>query len=131
MIRFIETVKFNPDFIKKIYPIFYNPEKGKCDLCWRSKFKSIKGWPEKLDTENLEIVSIGPDYITYWAGGDWQEGATVNLQLNLNGKLKFIPFEAYSKKSYAEIKNAIIDLNNQGQAFINENFHQRDCHIKI
>jgi hypothetical protein len=127
MVRFIETVNFNPDFAKRVYSLFYDPEKGKCNLCSRRKFKSIKGWPEGLDLENLEIVSIGPDHITYWAGGDWQEGATVNLQLDTNGKrLKFIPFEFYSKKSPIEIKNAIADLNEQGQALM-ESSRQEDC----
>jgi hypothetical protein len=128
MVRFIEMVKFNPDFLKKVYDIFYDPEKDKCNLCHRTKFKSIKGWPDGLDTENLELVSIGPDHITYWAGGDWQEGATVNLKLDLNGKLKFIPFEYFPKKSSVEIKNAIADFNEQGRALM-ESSRQEDCQI--
>jgi hypothetical protein len=128
MVRFIETVKFKPDFIKQVYPLFYDSEKGQCNLCWRAKFKSLKGWPEGLDTENLEIVSIGPDYITYWAGGDWQDGAVVNLQFDGNGKLKFVPFEAYSKQSSPEIRNAIADFNEQGQALM-ECSQQEDCQI--
>jgi hypothetical protein len=39
MIRFIETIKFNPRFIALVYKLFYNPDKGKCDLYWRTKFK--------------------------------------------------------------------------------------------
>ena len=129
MIRFIETIKFNPSFISQVYKLFYNPDKGKCDLYWRKKFKLIKGWPEGLDTENLEIVSIGTDYITYWAGGDWQEGATVNLQLDTNtNKLEWIPFEAFHKKSAIEIKNAIADLNEQGR-ILSESDQNENCQI--
>lgn len=128
MVLFIETVNFNPDFAKKVYDLFYNPDKKKCDLYWRTPFKSILGWPDGLDTENLEIVSIGMDHITYWAGGDWQEGATVNLQLNLKGKLVWIPFEAYTKKPAIVINNAIADLEEQGQALM-ESIRQEDCQI--
>jgi hypothetical protein len=129
MIRFIETVRFDANFAKKVYALFFDPRKGKCNLYWRAKFKSIKGWPEGLDTENLEIVSFTSDSLTYWAGGDWQEGAEVTLQLDLKGgKLRWLPFDAYIKKSSAEIKNAVADLEEQGRSLI-ESARQEDCQI--
>ena len=116
MVRFIETIKFDPAFAKAIYDAFYDAEKQTLDFQGRRfKYaKAWKGWPDGLDLENFEIVGISSEEIVFESGGDWQEMIPVSLCLNKSNKLSWKPFEPYTciKKSYTEIKCAIQDLIN-------------------
>jgi hypothetical protein len=110
MIRFIETIKFDPAFAKAVYDAFYDPEKDKLDFYKIRKIK-IDGWPDDLSTENFEIKSISPNSLVFVSGGDWQEMIPVTLCLKRDShKLVWSPFDSYTKKSSAEIKNGCRDL---------------------
>ena len=125
MVRFIETIKFNPAFAKAIYNAFYDSEKEDLDFYGR-RFKYKKeweGWPHGLDMENFEIDSIHSESITFVSGGDWQDMVPVSLGL-YKGKLCWTPFDPRSNMSRTEINCACKDLINCAEGQINE-----DCQI--
>jgi hypothetical protein len=125
MVRFIESIKFDPAFAKAIYDVFYDPEDKRLDLRGGRFKPSWKGWPDSLSIENLEVVSIGSDYLVFVSGGDWQEMIPVKLRLKPNtNKLEWKPFESYTKNSATEIKLGCQDLINCAEGQINE-----DCQI--
>ena len=125
MVIFVESVQFNPDFAKAVYDAFYDPEREQLDFYGKrlSYKKKWEGWPEHLDMENFDLVGFGSDHLTFQSGGDWQEGASVSLYLK-KGKLCWVPFDAYTKRSRIEIKCACKDLINCAEGQINE-----DCQI--
>ncbi|MDR2650116.1 MAG: hypothetical protein LBB94_10435 [Clostridiales bacterium] len=121
MIRFIETIKFNPAFAKAVYDVFYNTEKDKLDFYGKRYHLDLDGWPKGLDMENFEIDYIGPDSLVFLSGGDWQEMVPVTLRLKRDSrKLIWCPFDSYPKRnSKIEIKLGLRDLINCTQS-INE-----------
>jgi hypothetical protein len=113
MIRFIETIKFNPAFAKTVYDAFYDSEKDKLDFYGKRYRVKFDGWPKDLNMEYFEIDYIGPDSLVFLSGGDWQEMVPVSLCLNKNShNLVWSPFDAYTKKSADEIKIGCRDLIN-------------------
>jgi hypothetical protein len=122
MIRFIETIKFNPAFAKAVYDAFYNSEKKKLDFYGNRYHLDLDGWPKGLDMENFEIDYIGPDSLIFLSGGDWQEMVPVTLCLKRDSRiLIWKPFDAYTSKSAAEIKIGCQDLINFVQSQNNKN----------
>jgi hypothetical protein len=126
MVRFIESIKFNPAFAKAIYNICYDPDKEDIYLNKCSGFaRKLKGWPDGLNTENFEVVSVGSESITFVSGGDWQEMVPVKLQLIRDTtKLEWFPFDSYTRQSDIEIKSACKDLIKCVEGQMNE-----DCQI--
>jgi hypothetical protein len=113
VIRFIETIKFNPAFAKAVYDAFYDPEKDKLDFYGKRYHVKFDGWPKALDMENFEIDYIGPDSLVFLSGGDWQEMVPVTLCLKKDSRnLAWSPFDSYTRKSTAEIKIGCRDLIN-------------------
>ena len=134
MVRFFETIKFDPEFVKAIYDNFYDSEND--NLKFR-KIKKYKGWPEDLSDENFELVSIGSDSITFVSCGDWQEAIPVKLQYKKDkNNFVWIPFEAYTKGSPEENELALNDLLKAAKKQLEESFqetddedYQEDCQI--
>jgi len=114
VIRFIESIQFNPAFAKAVYDMFYDSENENLDFngLRYEMMTKIDGWPKGLDMENFEMVSIGRDYIVFVSGGDWQEMIPVTLRLGKNTKFIWSPFEPYTENSRTEIKCACQDLIN-------------------
>jgi hypothetical protein len=113
MVRFVESIKFDPAFAKAVYDAFYNLERQKLDFYgnrFRNKNK-FEGWPDGLDMENFEVVYVGGDHIVFVSGGDWQEMIPVALQLKRDSKnLIWSPFDGYTKNSHTEISLGLQDL---------------------
>jgi hypothetical protein len=126
MVRFIESIKFDPAFAKAVYKAFYDPKLQKLDLYNRSKYKrKFDGWPDGLDMENFEVVSVRGDSIVFVSGGDWQEMIPVSLCLKKDSnKLIWRPFDGYIEDSKDHIKFGLIDLVDLAQKEFNE-----DCQI--
>jgi hypothetical protein len=113
MIRFIESIKFNPVFAKAVYDAFYDSEKQKLDFDGKRYRVKFDKWPKGLDMENFEIDYIGPDSLVFLSGGDWQEMVPVTLCLKRDSHdLIWKPFDAYTRKSADEIKLGCQDLIN-------------------
>jgi hypothetical protein len=125
MIRFIETIKFEPIFAKAVYDAFYDSEKQKLDFYGKRYETKFDGWPDGLDMENFEIDYIGGNSLVFLSGGDWQEMVPVTLHLKRDShKLIWSPFDGYTRSSAAEIKLGCKDLINCIQSQIRE-----DCQI--
>jgi hypothetical protein len=109
MIRFIETIKFNPVFAKAVY----DSDRDRLDFYGRRRNTKFDRWPKCLDMENFEIDYIVPDSLVFLSGGDWQETVPVTLRLKKDShNLIWIPFDAYTSKSADEIKIGCRDLIN-------------------
>jgi hypothetical protein len=125
VIRFIETIKFDPAFAKAVYDAFYDPKKEKLDFYGNRYKVKIDEWPDGLSMENFEIDYIGTDSLVFLSGGDWQEMVPVTLRLKRDShKLIWCSFDSYTRKSAAEIKLGCQDLINYVQSQIKE-----DCQI--
>ena len=79
----------------------------------KGAFTAIKGWPQGLDSENLEVTGIGENYIYGMSAGDWQ--AMTCFKLVFDGKSLYIdPFlEPMRKQTAASIKKVereILDM---------------------
>jgi hypothetical protein len=127
VIRFIETIKFDPAFAKAVYDAFYDSEKQKLDFYGRRYRYKAKwdGWPDGLDMENFELDGINSNCLVFLSGGDWQEMVPVTLCLKRDShKLIWAPFDSYIRKSSAEIKCGCKDLINCAKGQLGE-----DCQI--
>jgi hypothetical protein len=126
MVRFVETVKFDPAFAKAVYDAFYDTERQKLDF-YGNRFKNknkFDGWPDGLDMENFEVVSVGGDRIVFVSGGDWQEMIPVALQRKRDSKkLIWNPFDGYTENNRTDISLGLKDLVNCVQAL------DEDCQI--
>jgi hypothetical protein len=122
MIRFIETIKFNPVFAKAVYDAFYDSEEQKLDFYGKRHNLKFDGWPKGLDMENFEIDYIGSDSLIFLGGGDWQKMVPVTLCLKGDSHtLIWKPFDAYTSKSATEIKLGCQDLINCAQSQNDQN----------
>jgi hypothetical protein len=126
MIRFIETIKFNPAFAKAVYKAFYDSDSQELAF-YKKRFKYRKkfyGWPDSLDMENFEVASVSGDHIVFVSGGDWQEMAPVTLLLKQDSNnLIWRPFDSYVKDGNTKIKLGLQDLINYVQSL------DEDCQI--
>jgi len=114
MLRFLEgNEKDWKKFAKLVYDFFWDEEKDWFDFYGRrfDMVKKIEGWPEKLDLENFEVNSVGVNYISFVAGGDWQEMVPVTLCKHFTqNKLVFKPFDAQLEMTSRRITDALRDL---------------------
>ena len=105
MLRFCEGTNQDKRFAKLIYNKFWNEQKGKFDFLNRKLMSGIPGWPEGLDTENLELYSVGNDHVTVVAGGDWQEMTLVSVVKSYGkNKLVWRPFDSYTEQNTEQIR---------------------------
>lgn len=85
------------DFKKVFYKYWYGDK----------KLPSVKGFPEGLDLENLEINYIGKDSIQILAGGDWQEMIPFSFVVTSRDDKPLIVdlfYSAYQKTPAKEIR---------------------------
>lgn len=50
----------------------------------RYRLKDITYWPQGLDLENCEVVYLSDEKVIVYAGGDWQKGKYVTIELDQN-----------------------------------------------
>ena len=67
----------DPKFMKALYDVYLKNT--------RYSLKDLSGFPEGLDLENCDIVSIGDDYVQFEAGGDWQNPVSFSLVVDIRG----------------------------------------------
>lgn len=68
----------DPKFMKAFYRVYLENS--------RYGLKDLEGFPEGLDLENCDIVSLGKDHIQFSAGGDWQNPVSFSLVVSAQGE---------------------------------------------
>jgi hypothetical protein len=68
----------DPKFMKAFYHVYLENS--------RYGLKDLPGFPEGLDLESCDIVSMGSDYIQFEGGGDWQNPVSFSLVVSSAGE---------------------------------------------
>ncbi len=104
------------DFAKLLVKHFWDVSKHDWDWPIPTGMKKFKGWPENLDTENYELVAVGPDYITWKVGGDWQEQALVSLEKRVGSNtLWWRGFDYHKEQTAKENRAALEKIKQLGE----------------
>jgi hypothetical protein len=111
MLKFVES--FDGDK-RKFAQLFY--KQFFIDGKWQfGDVTKLKGYPEGLNTENLEIYSVGDDYVCFIAGGDWQKMTVFDVKKSWSkNALKVEPFYDHPEMNSAEVKTGLENLIKAG-----------------